>query len=212
VGGISKVAYNSLGPIPVYLVNVATSAEITRLLRAWGRGETDALDRLTPLVYEQLRRLAKGYVRRERSEQPLQATALVHEAYLRLIDASQVEWQDRAHFFAVAAKIMRRILIDAARARAAGKRGGDAPNIEHSGSFDFDGIPAENSERAAALCALDDALTVLARMDPRRAQVIELRFFGGLTVDETAQVLNVSPQTVMRDWSLARAWLARELR
>lgn len=201
-----------MGPIPVSLVNVATSAEITRLLKAWGRGETAALDRLTPLVYEQLRRLAKGYIRRERGEQPLQGTALVHEAYLRLIDASEVEWQDRAHFFAVAAKIMRRILIDAARARAAVKRGGDAPHSEHSGSFDFDGIPAESSERAAALCALDDALTVLTRMDPRRAQVIELRFFGGLTVDETAQVLNVSPQTVMRDWSLARAWLARELR
>lgn len=187
------------------------SAEITRLLKAWGSGDAAALDRLTPLVYEQLRRLARGYVRREPHRQELQGTALVHEAYLRLIDGTQVNWHDRAHFFAVASQVMRRILIDAARARTSLKRGGQAARVDHTSGFDFDGIASPGSDQAAALCALDDALTSLARLDARRAQVIELRFFGGLTVEETAQVLKVSPQTVLRDWSLARAWLAREL-
>jgi RNA polymerase sigma factor (TIGR02999 family) len=180
-------------------------------LKAWGGGDASALQRLTPLVYDQLRRLAKGYIRREPHRQDLQGTALVHEAYLRLIDGTQVDWQDRAHFFAVAAQVMRRILIDAARARASQKRGGQAAQVDRATDFDFDSLPAPGSDQAVALCALDEALTALAQMDARRAQVIELRFFGGLTVEETAQVLKVSPQTVSRDWSLARAWLAREL-
>jgi RNA polymerase sigma factor (TIGR02999 family) len=131
---------------------------------------------------------------------------------MRLIDARQVDWQDRAHFFAIAAQTMRRILIDAARRRNASKRGGEYDRAEHSTAIDFDQLTAHGSDQAAVLSALDDALVSLARIDSRRAQVIELRFFGGLTVEETAQVLRVSPQTVMRDWSLARAWLGRELR
>jgi RNA polymerase sigma factor (TIGR02999 family) len=167
---------------------------------------------LTPLLYEQLRRLAREFVRREAVGQPLQATALVHEAYLRLIDARAVNWRDRTHFLAVSATIMRRILIDAARARRAAKRGGHVVHVDHHTAVDFDALPTRGSEQAAALCALDDALTTLERLDGRRAQVVELRFFGGLTVGETAQVLHVSTQTVMRDWALAKAWLARELR
>jgi RNA polymerase sigma factor (TIGR02999 family) len=167
---------------------------------------------LTPLVYEQLRRLARRYMRSERPAQTLQATALVNEAFLRLVDARDVDWQDRTHFFATAARIMRRILVDAARSRASLKRGGHAGRVEHSTALNLDLLPAATPDPSSQLCALDDALSSLARMDPRRAQVIELRFFGGLTVEETAQVLNISPQTVMRDWRLARAWLARELR
>ena len=190
---------------------MSASADITRLLKAWRNGDVGALDELTPLVYEQLRRLARGFARREPAGQPLQATALVHEAYLRLIDAAGVDWRDRAHFFAVTAKVMRRVLIDAARARRSAKRGGGVSHVDHSRPFDFDALPGAGSDHAAAICSLDDALTTLAQLDARRAQVIELRFFGGLTVEETAHVLEVSPQTVMRDWSLARAWLAREL-
>jgi RNA polymerase sigma factor (TIGR02999 family) len=188
------------------------SGDITVLLKAWGRGDQGALERLTPLVHDELRRLARRYMRQERGGQTLQGTALVNEAYLRLVDVSGVDWQDRAHFFAVSARIMRRILIDAARARAAQKRGGLGERAAHSGPVDFDRVVDADSERASELCALDDALQALAQMDPRRAQVIELRFFGGLTVDETAEVLNISPQSVMRDWRLARAWLTRELR
>ena len=190
----------------------ANSAQITQLLKAWGRGDATALDRLTPLVYDHLRRLARGYVRREPHRRDLQGTALVHEAYLRLIDGAQVDWRDRGHFFAVAAQVMRRILIDAARARASLKRGGEMARVDHATAFELDAVAAPGSDRATALCALDDALTSLARIDERRAKVIELRFFGGLTVEETAQVLDVSPPTVLRDWSFARAWLARELR
>ena len=188
------------------------SAEITVLLKAWGRGDHTALERLTPLVYEELRRLARRYMRQERGGHTLQGTALVNEAYLRLVDVTGVDWQDRAHFFAVSAQIMRRILVDAARARAADKRGGGAARVDHSTAVDLDQLPAFGSDRASELCALDDALNALARMDPRRAQVIELRFFGGLTVDETAGVLQISSQSVLQDWKLARAWLTRELR
>ena len=187
------------------------SAEITRLLKAWGRGDAGALDRLTPLVYEQLRRMPRGYLRNERPGHTLQATALVNEAYLRLVDTRNLDWTDRAHFFAVCARVMRRILVDAARSRAALKRGGQADRVEHSTAIDLDQLPTTGTEMSAQVCALDEALTTLARIDPRRAQVIELRFFGGLTVEETGYVLQVSPQTVMRDWRLARAWLAREL-
>ena len=185
--------------------------QITGLLRAWGRGESGAIDRLTPLVYAELHRLAGRYMRRERPAQTLQATALVNEAFVRLVDARTVDWQDRAHFFAVAARVMRRILVDAARSRASWKRGGRAEHVDHSTGVDLDRLPATPAGVRAQLCALDDALTTLAQMDPRRAQVVELRYFGGLTVEETGHVLKISPQSVMRDWKLARAWLAGEL-
>ena len=187
------------------------SVDITGLLKAWGQGDQQALEQLMPLVYAQLRAQARRYMRGEQSGATLQSTALVHEAYLRLINAQDVDCHDRVHFFALSAQIMRRILVDAARARAAAKRGGGAVRAEHSSAVDLDQIPAGDSHAAFALCALDDALESLTRIDPRRAKVIELRFFGGLSVDETADVLQVSPQTVMRDWRLARAWLAREL-
>jgi RNA polymerase sigma factor (TIGR02999 family) len=188
------------------------SADITGLLKAWGQGDQDALKQLTPLVYAQLRAQARRYMRNERSGTTLQSTALVHEVYLRLINAEDVDWHDRVHFFALSVQIMRRILVDAARSRAAGKRGGAAARIDHLSAVDLDQIPCLNSDAPGSLCALDDALESLARLDPRRAKVIELRFFGGLSVEETADVLHVSPQTVMRDWRVARAWLARELR
>jgi RNA polymerase sigma factor (TIGR02999 family) len=187
------------------------SAEITRWLKAWGRGDPSALDRLTPLVYQQLHRMARRYARYERPGHTLQATALVNEAFLRLVDARDLDWTDRAHFFAVCARVMRRILVDAARSRAATKRGGQVARAEHASAVDLDNLPAPGTELSAEVCALDEALNALERIDPRRAQVIELRFFGGLTVEETGHVLQVSPQTVMRDWKLARAWLAREL-
>jgi RNA polymerase sigma factor (TIGR02999 family) len=187
------------------------SAEITHLLKAWGRGDSAALDRLTPLIYEHLHRMARRYVRHERPGQTLQATALVNEAFLRLVDTRNLDWTDRAHFFAVCARVMRRILVDTARSRAAIKRGGQADRAEHATAIDLDHLPMSGTEMSDQVCALDEALNALARIDPRRAQVIELRFFGGLTVEETGDVLQISPQTVMRDWRLARAWLAREL-
>ncbi|HXB74181.1 MAG TPA: sigma-70 family RNA polymerase sigma factor [Candidatus Acidoferrales bacterium] len=190
----------------------AAQSEITVLLKAWAQGDQAALERLTPLVYGELRRLARNSMRRERAGQTLQTTDLVHEAYLRLIDAQTAGWQDRVHFFAVSAQMMRRILVDRARARASAKRGGGAQRVEHSTAFNLDEIPDVNSARAAELIALDDALDGLAELDQRKARVIELRFFGGLTVDEAAEVLKISPQSVMRDWKLARAWLMRELR
>ena len=188
------------------------SADISRLLRAWGHGDQTALDRLTPIVYDQLRRLAHKQMRQERAGHALQTTALVHEAYLRLAAISDLEWQDRGHFFAVCARIMRRILVDAARAQATAKRGGNMEPVARASAINFDEFPAPATDRPAEMCALDDALTSLALLDPRRAQVIEMRFFGGLSVEQTAEALAVSPQTVMRDWRLARAWLTRELR
>jgi RNA polymerase sigma factor (TIGR02999 family) len=185
--------------------------DITGLLKAWAQGDESALEQLTPLVYAQLRAQARRYMRSERSGLTLQSTALVHETYLRLIDAKVANWHDRVHFFALSAQLMRRILVDAARTRTAAKRGGRAVRLEHASAVDLDQIPDADSS-AATLCELDDALRTLTRIDPRRAKVIELRFFGGLSVDETADVLHVSAQTVMRDWRLARAWLARELR
>lgn len=190
---------------------MADPVDITILLKAWNGGDLAALDRLTPLIYEELRRLAHRHMRHERAGHTLQTTALVNEAYIRLVDVKGVDWHDRSHFLALCAQIMRRILVDAARRRASTKRGGGMEHVEHSTPLDFDQFPAFDSDRAAALCALDDALNSLSRLDPRRARVIELRFFGGLSVDETADVMQVSPQTVMRDWKLARAWLAREL-
>jgi RNA polymerase sigma factor (TIGR02999 family) len=185
--------------------SATSSAEITRLLQAWGGGDPEALENLTPLVYAELRRMARRSMRRENAGITLQPTALVNEAYLRLVDIAQVRWQDRAHFFAVAAQTMRRILVDAARARAAGKRGGGALHVNLDESIDA--MP----DRGSQLVALDDALEALARLDLRKAKVIEMRFFGGLTVEETAEVLKISPETVMRDWKMARAWLMREL-
>jgi RNA polymerase sigma factor (TIGR02999 family) len=191
---------------------MAGSADITTLLRAWRGGDQAALDRLTPLVYAHLRQVAQRYVGRERGTARFDATALVHDAYIKLVDAPVVDWQDRAHFYAVATRMMRRILIDAARARAAVKRGGGMLRADESSMEDLDNLPAPDTARAGELCALDDALKTLAAMDARRAQVVELRFFGGLSVEETGEALGVSPQTVMRDWKVARAWLARELR
>jgi RNA polymerase sigma-70 factor, ECF subfamily len=187
------------------------TADITTLLLAWRGGDQQALERLTPLVYDHLRRLARQYVRRERAGARGNPTSLVHDAYVRLVDARTVDWQDRAHFLAVAASTMRRILVDAARARASTKRGGGMQRIDYPSDTHLDRLPARGTDRATDICALDDALSTLARTQPRRAQVVELRFFGGLSVDETAETLDVSPQTVMRDWKLARAWLAVEL-
>jgi RNA polymerase sigma factor (TIGR02999 family) len=187
------------------------STDITGLLKAWGQGDQRALERLTALVYAQLRAQARRYMRNEHSGVTLQSTALVHEVYLRLTHTQDVDWHDRVHFFALSAQLMRRILVDAARARTATKRGGRAARFERASAVDLDQIPTVDLN-ASTLCALDDALESLTRLDPRRARVIELRFFGGLSVEETAEVLQVSAQTVMRDWRLARAWLARELR
>jgi RNA polymerase sigma factor (TIGR02999 family) len=165
-----------------------------------------------PILYGELRRLAYKFMQQERPEHTLQATALVNEAYLRLVDIKAVDWQDRAHFMAIAAQTMRRVLVDAARARAAEKRGGSMERVDYGVSgIDLDGMPAPGTDPALEVCALDVALDALARMDPRRAKVIELRFFGGLTVEETAEALQISPQSVMRDWKLARSWLMREL-
>ena len=179
--------------------------EVTALLLAWNQGDQTALEKLTPLVYQELHRLAHGYMGREHAGHTLQTTALVHEAYLRLIDSSRVQWQNRAHFFAVSAQLMRRILVDFARSRHQLKRGGEAPRVSLSEAFELAG------EKDADLVALDDALQNLASVDLRKSRVVELRFFGGLSVEETAEVLQVSPDTVMRDWRLAKLWLLREL-
>jgi RNA polymerase sigma factor (TIGR02999 family) len=186
------------------------SVDVTALLKAWGQGDTDALEHLTPAVYAQMRRLAGGYLRRERAGHLLQTTGLVHEAYLRLATGNQVMWRDREHFYAVTARIMRHILVDYARQCVALKRGGGQVPADGS-AIDLDDLPAASTERAATLCALDDALAAFAQLDARRAQVVELRFFGGLSVEETAEALNVSAHTVIRDWNVAKAWLAREL-
>ena len=179
--------------------------QVTQWLIAWSSGDQTALDKLMPLVYDELHRLAHHYMSRERPGHTLQTTALVNEAYLRLIDQKSVSWQNRAHFFAVAAQVMRQILVDYARRRQVLKRGGQAVKVS------LDEAAIVSQERGADLVALDDALTSLAAIDPRKSQIVELRFFGGLSVEETAEVLKVSPRTVMRQWSLAQAWLYREL-
>lgn len=179
--------------------------EVTQLLLAWGDGDREALDRLMPLVYAELRRLAGHYLAGERRGHTLQATALVNEAYLRLVDSGARQWQNRAHFFGIAAQMMRQVLVDHARARNYLKRGGGAQQV----TFDEGLIVAD--ERAADIVALDDALTALAKLDERKSRLVELRFFGGLSIEETAAVLQVSPGTVMRDWTLAKAWLRREM-
>lgn len=179
---------------------------MTQLLLAWTRGDRAALNRLMPLVYEELRQLAGGYLVRERHDHTLQPTALVHEAFLRLVDHRSIQWQGRAHFLALAATLMRQLLIDHARKHRAEKRGGGGARVTlHEGD-------AVIEARSVELIALDEALSALAAVDPRQARVIELRFFGGLTIEEAAEVLAVSPATVKLDWSLARAWLVRELR
>lgn len=180
-------------------------SDTTRLLRAWTAGDPAALEQLTPRVYQELRRIAGQYIQNERVERTVQTTALVHEAYLKLIDVTNVDWQHRAHFFAVSARIMRNILLDSARRRRAAKRGAGMAKIS------LDEAPDIGWQRADELVALDDALKQLAAFDARKARVIELRFFGGLSVAETAEVLKVSEDTVMRDWRLARSWLMKEL-
>jgi RNA polymerase sigma-70 factor, ECF subfamily len=181
------------------------SVDVTRLLRAWAGGDEAALDQLTPVIYAELRRRAHSYMKNERRGHTLQTTALAHEAWLRLVNVTEVDWKDRAHFFAIAANIMRRILVGAARARGREKRGGSAQRV------DLDEIPDISSRRDPEVIAIDDALQALAELDPRKARVIELRYFGGLSVQETAEVLKVDEQTVLRDWRLARVWLVREI-
>ena len=179
--------------------------EVTQLLREWGSGDLAAFDKLMSLVYEELRRMAKRYMDRQNPGHTLQTTALIHEAYLRLVNQQEVQWQNRAHFFGVAAKAMRHILVDYARTRQAAKRGGAAYIVS------LDEAALVSTERTEELAALDDALQSLAAFDQRKSQVVELRYFGGLTVEETAEVLKVSAETVARDWRLARSWLLREL-
>jgi len=179
--------------------------DVTRLLLAWNGGDEGALERLVPLVYNELRRLARRQMRGERPDHSLQTTALINEAYLRLVDLKNVQWQNRVHFFALCARMMRRILVDFARARHYRKRGGGAQPIS------LDQALAVSPEQSRDLEAVDDALNALAKVDARKAQVVELRFFGGLTAEETAEVLKISPETVLRDWNLAKVWLLREL-
>ncbi len=186
-------------------MSTPSAEHVTGILLAWGQGDEAALDKLMPLVYGELKRLAHHYLKGERVGHVLQTTDLVNEAYLRLIDSRRVQWQNRAHFFAIAAQLMRRVLVDAARKRNFQKRGGGALQVSLN-----EALPLGN-QRGPDLVALDDALQTLAAFDPRKSKVIELRFFGGLSVKETAEVLQVSPDTVMRDWSLARAWLLNEL-
>ena len=181
------------------------SADVTSLLVAWSEGDEAALASLVPRIYAELHRLAHHHMRAEGPGRTLQTTALVNEAYLRLVDTRRVRWQSRAHFLGVAAQAMRRVLVDAARARVARKRGGTGPRV----CLDASLLPAP--ERGASLVALDDALTALAGVDPRKSQVVELRYFAGLSVAETARVLGVSPETAQRDWRVAKAWLLREL-
>ena len=183
----------------------SSSADTTELLRAWADGDSDALRELTPRVYRELRKMAAHLLNNERPGYTLQSTDLVHEVYLRLVNAREVDWQHRAHFFAVSATLMRRILLDRARRRVAAKRGGKAQPLDLDDTIDIAQVQARE------LVALDEALNTLAEVDPRKARIVELRFFGGLSVKETAEVVKVSSDTVMRDWKLARAWLLTEL-
>lgn len=180
------------------------SNEVTQLLRAWSDGQQEALERLMPLVYDELHRLARHYMSRERSGHILQTSALVNEAFLRLVDARHVNWQNRAHFFAISASLMRRILVDFARTYQSQKRGAGVRPVSLDEGLDV-------TEERLDLASLDDALKTLATLDPRKSRVVELRFFGGLSMEEVAEVLQVSPETVKRDWKLAKAWLLREM-
>jgi RNA polymerase sigma-70 factor, ECF subfamily len=191
---------------PVPLKASSPAADVSALLRAWSDGDQDALQALTPVVYEELHRLARHYMRRERSGHSLQATALVNEVYMRLADYTRMQWQDRAHFFAVSAQAMRRILVDHAR-RHNVKRGRGVQRV----SLEDVAVVAQGEDADTDLVALDEALIGLARIDPRKAQIVEMRFFGGLTVEEIGGVLKVSPGTVKREWRAAKAWLYQEL-
>jgi RNA polymerase sigma factor (TIGR02999 family) len=181
------------------------SHDVTQLLVNWSQGDKEALNELMPLVYDELRRLAKAYLRRERPDHTLQGTAVVHEAFLRLIDQNRVQWQNRAHFFGVAAQMIRHILVDHARAQLAEKRGGGAAKLSLDEALAVAGGPDVD------LIKLDDALKGLTKLDPQQSKIVELRFFGGLTIEETAEVLSISPATVKRDWVMAKAWLHRTL-
>jgi len=183
----------------------ASPNDVTQLLVDWGKGNKQALDGLMPLVYDELHRIASRYLRRERQGHTLQTTALINEAYMRIVDQNRVNWQSRAHFFGVAAQMMRRILVDHARSHLYAKRGGGAQKLT------LDEAIATPQERDLDLVALDDALTTLARVDPQQGRIIELRFFGGLTIEETAEVIGISPATVKRDWNMAKAWLYGEI-
>jgi RNA polymerase sigma factor (TIGR02999 family) len=186
-------------------MSVPPIEQVTELLQAWSQGRDAALDELLPLVHQELRRLARRYMFAERAGHTLQATALVNEAYLRLVNSRQVNWQNRAHFFAISAQLMRRILVDSARSHGDQKRGGGIPKVT------LDECLVGPQEKGQDLVALDDALNALSGVDARKAQVVELRFFGGLSVEETAEVLKVHPNTVLRDWRLAKMWLKREI-
>jgi RNA polymerase sigma-70 factor (ECF subfamily) len=186
------------------MMRVSTE-EVTQLLVAWSKGDKAALDQLMPLVYRELHRLARRHLGRENTGHTLQTTALVNEAYLRLVGQKESQWQNRAHFFAIAAQMMRRILVDYARSRHYAKRGGGAPKVS------FDEIMVVSGRRAADVVALDEALTTLGELDQRKSRMVELRFFGGLSIEETAEVLGVSPGTIRRDWTLTKAWLQREI-
>lgn len=179
--------------------------DLTTLLTRWSRGDSKALEEVTPLIYGELKSLARAYMSRERAGHTLQSTALVHEAYLRLVDLNRIEWQSRTHFYGIAALLVRRVLVDHARSRGSEKRGGSVEKVGLS-----DNIHAA-AEREVDLVLLDQALDKLAQIDERQAKIVELRFFGGLSIDETASVLNISPATVKREWVVAKAWLAREL-
>lgn len=182
-----------------------SQSDITALLLDWGKGDKEALDKLIPLVYEELRQMAHQFMRRERPGNTLQSSALINEAYIRLVDYKRMQWQDRAHFFAVAAQAMRRILVERARSRRRDKRGGAAQKVSLDEATDL------GAERAADLIALDHALTRLSAIDARKGQVVELRYFGGLNIDEAAEVLGVSSPTVQREWRAAKAWLYRTI-
>jgi RNA polymerase sigma factor (TIGR02999 family) len=186
-------------------LNIYSSQGITELLVAWGDGDCAALDKLTPLVYQELHKLAHSHMKRERPGHTIQTSALVNEAFVKLVDQRRVRWQNRAHFFGIASQMMRRILVDYARSRHYAKRGGGAQQV----SLDEAMIVSE--ARAAEVVALDDALSALAEIDQRKSQIVEMRFFGGLSIEQTAEVLGISPGTVMRDWTLAKAWLRREV-
>lgn len=186
-------------------MTVGPRPDVTQLLAQWTDGDPRALDALLPLVYDELRRLARSYLHRERSDHTLQSTALVHEAYLRLVDQN-VSWQNRAHFFGIAGQMMRRILVDHARGRNSAKRGEGVCKVT------LDEEAAGSAQRNLDVIALDEALTNLARLDPQQSRIVELRFFAGLSIEDTSEVLKISPATVKRDWAMAKAWLFREMR
>jgi RNA polymerase sigma factor (TIGR02999 family) len=186
-------------------MNSDQATDVTKLLLAWNQGDRSALDRLMPVVYDELRRLARRHMRSENPGHTLQATALVNDAYLRLVDQTRVNWQNRAQFFGVAAQIIRRVLVDHARARHRLKRGGNAVKVE----LDEGNMATERT--GMDIVALDDVLNRLAKVDPRKCQIIQLRFFGGLSIEETATALNISPATVKREWAFARSWLYKEM-